>query len=437
MSDQTETATAAYFYYYPLVENLRQVQRYVTTGVGSNPAAPFNAFSHARKLAGPEDTFVTINNDTVYSMAQLDLSGGPLRLEVPDVGERYYVLQFVDAWTNNIAYIGTRATGNAAGAFLIVPPGWEGSSELPVVRASTDIVSIVGRFACVGPDDIPAVVALQDAVRLERLEPERALAGIPHPAADPRDEAAVFWAEAREWSAVFPAPAAESGYAERFRPLWADDAADARAAGYAAGTAGLEEATKGGHAPVFDGWTVGLHTFDYNTYALGLGTIDEPEWTIPDEKERILVRAIACRLGLWGNHAYEAVYAQAFTDIDGAPLTGDATYTITLPSPPPVGAFWSITLYDIPSYYLVDNPIDRYSLGDRTAGIRHDDDGSLTITIARDEPVGATARANWLPAPDAAFRLVFRLYVPGEAILDGEWSYPRIRRAASANGTAV
>lgn len=162
MSALTETAAAAYFYYYPLVENLRQVERYVTTGVGSNPATPFNSFSHARKLAGPEDTFVTINNDTVYSMAQLDLSGGPLRLDVPATGDRYYVLQFVDAWTNNIAYVGTRATGNEAGSFLIVPPGWTGESEHPVVQASTDLVSIVGRFACTGPGDIPAVTKLQD-----------------------------------------------------------------------------------------------------------------------------------------------------------------------------------------------------------------------------------------------------------------------------------
>ena len=97
-----------------------------TTGVGSNPAAPFNEFSHARKLADATDTFVTINNDTVYSMAQLDLSVGPLRLTCPATGDRYYVLQFVDAWTNNIAYVGTRATGNDGGTFVIVPPGWTG-----------------------------------------------------------------------------------------------------------------------------------------------------------------------------------------------------------------------------------------------------------------------------------------------------------------------
>lgn len=364
-------------------------------------------------------------------MAQLDLSGGPIRLDVPDTADRYYVLQFVDAWTNNIAYIGTRATGNSAGSFLIVPPGWSGESDLPIVRASTAIVSIVGRFACTGPDDIPAVTAIQDAVVLERTTPERELAGIPQPTDDAPDDATLFWTQARLWSTAFPPASQEVETADRFAPLLADAGSAAAATGFAAGVEALENASKSGHAPVFDGWTIGLHTFDYNSYALGLGTIDDPNWKIADANERLLVRAIACRLGLWGNHAYEAVYAQAFTDYDGAPLTGDAVYTITIPSPPPVGAFWSITLYDIPNYYLVDNPIDRYSIGDRTAGIRYQDDGSITLTIARDEPTDATARANWLPAPDAAFRLVFRLYMPGEPILTGTWSYPRIRRVTA------
>src|SRR3712207_6038530 len=73
-TELSDLAQRAYIYGFPLVFNLQQVQRYVSTGVGANPAAPFNAFSHARTLATPADRFVTINNDTVYSMAQLDLS---------------------------------------------------------------------------------------------------------------------------------------------------------------------------------------------------------------------------------------------------------------------------------------------------------------------------------------------------------------------------
>jgi hypothetical protein len=61
--------------------------------MGSVPPAPFNTFAHATQLAGPQDTFVSINNDTVYSIAQLDVSG-PVRLKVPDADGRYYVLPF-------------------------------------------------------------------------------------------------------------------------------------------------------------------------------------------------------------------------------------------------------------------------------------------------------------------------------------------------------
>jgi hypothetical protein len=440
-SNLTELATEAYLYYYPLVENLRQVQRYVDTGIGSNPAAAFNSFSHARNLAGPQDTFVTINNDTVYSMAQLDLSIGPLRLEVPDTGERYYVLQFVDAWTNNIAYVGTRATGNRTGRFLITPPGWDG--ELPDghthIPASTTIVSIVGRFACAGPEDIPAVNAVQDAVVLtpHAADPPEP-AGIPDSSGE--GEELTFWDQAWSWSQTFPAPPQDDPYDQRYAPLHPPAGSDGAAhnggtsdevliAGYRAGVDKLEYLTHHGQSPVINGWTVGIHAFDYNLYALGPGTLDDDEWKITDPTHRIVERAVADRLGLWGNHGYEAVYAQAFTDIDGNPLNGTNTYTITFDNNPPVQAFWSITLYDIPRYYLVDNPINRYSIGDRTAGIQHADDGTLTVTVSHTEPGDPAARANWLPAPAGPFRLVFRLYIPGAAILDGSYQFPPITKA--------
>ena len=111
---------------------------------------------------------MTINNDTIYSMAQLDLSAGPVRLHVPDTAGRYYVLQFVDAWTNNFAYVGHRATGTSAGDFLIVAPGWSGTvaDGVTVIHSPTRVASIVGRWACAGEADLPAVYALQDATTL-------------------------------------------------------------------------------------------------------------------------------------------------------------------------------------------------------------------------------------------------------------------------------
>src|SRR3954447_25694400 len=182
-----ELVTQAYLYGFPLVFNLEQVTRYVTEGVGANPAAPFNTFSHARELAGPRDTFVTINNDTVYSMAQLDLSVGPVALHVPDTAGRYYVLQFVDAWTNNFAYVGHRATGTGEGDILLVPPGWRGAAPdgATLIRFPTTVASIVGRWSVAGDEDLPAVHALQDATTLTPVDADATAAGlaIPDPSA--------------------------------------------------------------------------------------------------------------------------------------------------------------------------------------------------------------------------------------------------------------
>jgi len=90
---------------------------------------------------------------------------------VPDTGGRYYVLQFVDAWTNNFAYVGHRATGTRAGSFLLAPPGDEHTAgdEAPVIRPPTTVASIVGRWAVDGADDLPAVQALEAGLTLTPL----------------------------------------------------------------------------------------------------------------------------------------------------------------------------------------------------------------------------------------------------------------------------
>lgn len=79
-------AVTAYLYAFPLVFNLGQVRRSVQNGIGTMAATPLNAIAHARTLASADDDFVSINNDTVYSFAQIDLSAGPVRLHLPDAG---------------------------------------------------------------------------------------------------------------------------------------------------------------------------------------------------------------------------------------------------------------------------------------------------------------------------------------------------------------
>lgn len=438
--DLAALATRAYVYGFPLVFNLDEVDRFTKEGVGAMPAAPFNAFAHATALAGPDDTFVSINNDTVYSMAQIDVSGGPVRLRVPDADGRYYVLQFVDAWTNNFAYVGHRATGTQAGTYLLVASDWDGTpgDGETVIRFPTDVASIVGRWAVDGEADMPAVRALQAGLTLE--ETGGAGAGLPQPDAGV-PEALAFFERLRVRMLAFPPAARDLELQQQLAPLGLLDAASPYVAadpalatalgqGFEAGKAQLEQVLKHGASPKQNGWLLTYHVFDYNLDFFEVGTLDEPAWKLEDSPTRYVERAAAARAGLWGNHGYEAAYAMVYVDGDGDALdgTGSATYRLRFETTPPVDAFWSVTMYDMPEFFLVANPVARYSIGDRTPGLVYADDGSLTIVMQHDEPTDPADRANWLPAPAAPFRPILRMYEPQASVFDGTYELPPIVR---------
>lgn len=167
-AEQVKDAAEAYIYGYPLVYDLQEVAEFVDGG-GSLPIqAPYNTFASARRLLGPETRFVSPNNDTLYLVAMLDVRQGPVVLHVPDTQDRYYVLQFVDAWTNNFAYIGRRATGTAEAEFLLTDRDHQGEvpAGMTVVQAPTGVFTIVGRVQVDGEADLPAVHALQDQFTL-------------------------------------------------------------------------------------------------------------------------------------------------------------------------------------------------------------------------------------------------------------------------------
>jgi hypothetical protein len=435
----SELAAKAYMYGFPLVFNLEQVNRFVHEGVGAVPASPYNTFSHGRTLAGPADTFVTINNDTLYSMAPVDLSVGPIVFEVPDSAGRYYVFQFVDAWTNNFAYVGHRATGTGHGRFLLVPPGYSGEvdDETTVIRFPTTVAAIVGRWACDGDGDLAAVHALQDATSLTQLDPMAQPTGLPEPSEGVPSEL-VFFEKLRLWSQAYPPADRDKALQETLSPLKIDmpgddspyvgadaDRTAELASGAAAGERTLETVLTSGSSPEVNGWKLTLHAFDYNLDFFEIGTIDADEYKISDPTRRIVERAAAARAGLWGNHAYEAAYIMTYVDDRDDQLVGSNTYTLTLDPLPPVNAFWSLTMYDIPDFYLVANPINRYSIGDRTPGLHYADDGSLTIVISNTPPENT---ANWLPAPPGEFRPVLRMYEPDPVVLSGEYQVPALVR---------
>ena len=136
-----------------------------------------NLFTHERELlTAGKSRVVMPNNDTLYANAWLDLSAGPLVITLPDSGSRYYVLGFLDYYTNPFAHVGTRTTGNQAGEVLVTGPGWSGAvppafqAPLRHVQAPTDWVWIIGRILVDGAQDVTAVNALQDRLRMDTLD---------------------------------------------------------------------------------------------------------------------------------------------------------------------------------------------------------------------------------------------------------------------------
>lgn len=443
-------ATQAYVFGYPLVFNLTELLE-MTTSPTAMVGAPVNLFAHMTKLATPRDQFVSINNDTIYSVAVCDVTREPLVLHVPDTHDRYYVMQFVDAWTNNFAYVGRRSTGTHEGAYVVTGPSWRGQTpaRLPVIHAPTDVFTIVGRFAVSGQDDLPAVAALQREVWITPLsrypaEPDSTGRRLGDRTIAEWDTTAPeqlrFWEQLRAWMRRFPPAPGDQAFVQALAPLGLLDESGSYSdpspmltetlrSGAEAGREQIEASTRQGATKPLNGWFSAMHAFDYNVDYLELGTLRTPEWKIANRGEAYRQRAGAARGGLWGNHGYEAAYFWAYVDDYGEQLHGSCRYRLHFDSLPPVDAFWSVTMYDMPAYYLVENVIARYSIGDRTPGLRHGADGSLDILIQHTAPDPAE-EVNWLPAPAGDFRPLLRMYQPRAEVLRGEYILPPIRRVS-------
>jgi hypothetical protein len=165
---QVRAATQTYLYGYPLVYNMSEIAKFPAGSSPLGTKVSFNEFGYARTLLDPATKFVSPNNDTLYVLGACDLSQGPLVLHVPDTHDRYYVLQFVDAWTNNFAYVGRRASGTAEAQFLLTGGGYDDTAPdgMQVIEAPSNVFVIVGRLQVNGVEDLPAVHALQDQFTL-------------------------------------------------------------------------------------------------------------------------------------------------------------------------------------------------------------------------------------------------------------------------------
>jgi hypothetical protein len=148
-----------------------------------------------------------------------------------------------------------------------------------------------------------------------------------------------------------------------------------------------------------------------------------------DLKDDYTTRAVAAAMGIYGNTKEEAVYVGTRVNAEHQQLIGSQPYVLHFDKKdlPPAKFFWSMTLYDLPARHLVANPIHRYSVGDRTQGLKYGADGSLDIYV-QNTPPGANEMSNWLPAPVGAYDLVMRIYGPHQTVLDGSWTFPTLQK---------
>ena len=432
-------ATLAYGYGFPLV--LMDVSREVMTAVPSVEAqkGPINQFIHIAEF--PDDTYrdvVSPNVDTLYSLAWLDLAAEPIVLRVPDLGDRYYLMQICDAWTNVFAAPGTRTTGNRAGAFALVGPDWRGTlpADVQKIAAPTNLVvdhrahvhRRQGRLRHGQRDSTPVRAgparSLGPPLHAAGQSPGRARRrrqDTPRRSGEQDMSAGVFLARLAQLMGSNPPAPEDEPMISRLRRIgvapgapFAFDRLPSRLKtaierGIAAGRARLAAAAKAFSEDEPDhGWRIerslGRYGTDYAT------------------------RAFVAAVGLGSNLPEDAIYPVTRVDADGATLTGANRYRLHFDADdlPPVHAFWSVTMYST-QQFLVKNPIGRYALGDRDP-LKFNADGSLDLYLQNADP-GPDKRANWLPAPPDGFSLVMRLYSPKKAVIDGSWSPPPVIRA--------
>jgi hypothetical protein len=142
-----------------------------------------------------------------------------------------------------------------------------------------------------------------------------------------------------------------------------------------------------------------------------------------------LFRAAIGYQAMFVNTPIEAYYPGVYKDVDGNVLDGtEDKYTLTFPKgmTPPVGAFWSVTMYDAKKRLMVENSINRYKIGSADK-LQAAADGSTTIYIQA-EPPGKEKQSNWLPAPKEPFYMLLRMYLPKIEVLNGQYEIPGVAR---------
>ncbi|KQV44518.1 cell envelope protein [Rhizobium sp. Root268] len=432
-------AKEAVIYGFPLVDTYRVQYSYFIDKGGPEYKAGWNTLVNNARVYTPDDKAIqTPNSDTPYSYVGADLRAEPLVFTVPKVEDgRYYSLQFIDMYTFNFAYVGSRATGNGEGRYLLAGPNWKGEKPegvTEVISCETEFAFVLYRTQLFGPDDIEKVKAVQAGYKVEPLS---SFLGTAAPAPAPAvDFFKPLTAEEEKTSPRFfeqlsfilqfcPTHPSETELRERFAKLGIDGGKGFDAASL---SPELKQAVTEGMA---DAWAAfQQHKKDF--VDTGKASSADSFGTRAFLKNDYLTRMSGAVLGIYGNSKDEALYPAYFVDGQGKPLTGASPYELRFAPGelPPVNAFWSLTLYELPSSLLSANALNRYLINSpMLPNLSKDSDGGMTLYIQHDTP-GRDKERNWLPAPAGPFFMVMRLYWPKAEALDGRWKAPALTHSS-------
>jgi hypothetical protein len=430
-----------FVYGLPIVMNYAVQYSFCVDKNSGQYKGPYNQIVNvARVFTWKDTTVVTPNSDTPYSMLWLDLRAEPMVISVPAIEKkRYYSVMMCDGNTFNYGYIGSRTTGNDAGDYLVAGPSWQGETPSGIKKvflSSTQFSLTVFRTQLFNPADMPNVVKIQSGYKVQPLS---SYLHQPAPAPAPAIEFPVIDKESVK-TRFFDYLA----FAMQFAPAGPEEMAIRQklaSIGVVAGQPFDFEGLSAAHKlAVGLGMKAGEDKAEENTKTVGKGIngwrVSSPFGDRQFFNGDWLLRATGVKIGIYGNDAAEAAYPATKTLSTGEPLDGSKhTYTLTFAAGqyPPVNAFWSVTMYDGKTQFLIKNPIDRYLINSpMLPNMKKNADGSLTIYIQKNSP-GKDKESNWLPAPDDLIYLVMRLYWPkegpGPSILppgDGSWQPPAV-----------
>lgn len=425
----------AYIWGYPMV--VMQNSRNAMTKAGDAPVtpeqfsatgqffAPVNQVASAWGMLGPKFSAVQSgNSDTQYSVTWFDSSDEPHILHIPDAKKRYYTYQFIDAYTNNFHYASTRTMGSQDQNYALVAPGWNGKLPKNIIKIEcpTPTGFIIGRWFVASEKDVPAVNALLKQVSMTPLSAYGKAYTPPKAKVIPAKKYTgdlAFFEQLGDILALNGAPEADAGLLGMLKNIGLTES-------HGFDASALSEAEKKALAKAaIDGDSM----LAAKSAAMGK---EVNGWQLSPVLDAYfgtdyLFRAAIGYQAMFVNTPIEAYYPGVFKDTEGKTLdtsTGNYTMTFAKGELPPVGAFWSTTLYDAKKRLMVENVLNRYKLGSADH-LKTNKDGSTTIYIQTESP-GKDKESNWLPAPKEPFYMLFRYYLPSIEVLNGQYELPGV-----------